>query len=248
MAIPTAGLISKWDAFDPACYNPASPSQLTALVGAINIPISGSPVFDATQGSLEFSGSEYAYTAEGTRPFVNFGGSWTISTWVKFQDVSAEQFQIFTLGNRKPTDLNGFGIWMVTSTGAVSYKFWGQAETRTITPDNYLGIDSWNNITVTGNNAFGQVVRVYWNGVLKSTNTTPMTGSPINGDSRLLYSGFPSMPYSNNAVYGPMLIYNQTKNAGEVLDIYNTYFDRLNTPPPSSSVMGGRMFSEGFNG
>lgn len=249
MAIPTAGLISKWDAFDPACYNPASPSQLTALVGAINIPIGGSPVFDATEGSLEFSGSQYAYTAEGTRPFVNFGANWTISTWVKFRDSSAEQFQIFTLGNRKATDLNGFGIWMVTSTGAVTYKFWGEADTRTITPDNYLGLDTWNNITVTGTPSFGQqVVRVYWNGVLKSTDLTPMQPKPINGDSRLLYSGFPSMPYSNNAVYGPMLIYNQRKTDSEVLDIYNTYVDRLNTPPASSSVMGGRMFSEGFNG
>jgi hypothetical protein len=248
MAIPSAGLISKWDAFDPACYNPASPSQLTALVGAINIPIGGSPIFDATEGSLEFSGSQYAYTAEGTRPFINYSGSWTISTWVKFIDSSASQFQIFTLGNNNPSRLSGFSIWMVTSTGAVSYKYLGEAVTRTITPDNYLGLDTWNNITVTGTSSFGSVVRVYWNGVLKSTDLTPMTPTGLDGDSRLNYSGYSGMPYSNNAVYGPMLIYNQTKNAGEVLDIYDTYFDRLNTPPPSSSVMGGRMFGEGFNG
>jgi len=245
MAIPTAGLINKWDAFDPSCYNPASPTQLSDLVGSIAIPISGSPVFNKAQGSLEFSGAQSAYTANGTRPFIDYGGNWTISTWVKFRTLSADEFQIFLLGNRNPADLNGLLISMVTNTGAVTYKYLNQTQTKTITPDNYGGIDTWNNITVTGNYNFGYEVRVYWNGVNKTLTNPFFNNSTINGDSRLYYSGFPGMTYSNNAVFGPMLIYNQTKSAGDVQNIYDFYIDRLNT---YSGNVGGRLFGEGLNG
>jgi hypothetical protein len=250
MGIPTAGLVNKWDAFDPACYNPASPTQLTDLVGSIAIPIGGSPVFNAEQGSLDFSGADYAYTASGTRPFINYGGNWTISTWVKFKTLSADEFQIFLLGQRNranPNENNGLLISMVTNTGVVTYKYLANAQTRTITPNNYGGIDTWNNITVTGNYNFGYEVRVYWNGVDKTTNNPFFNNSTINGDSRLYYSGFPGMTYSNNAVYGPMLIYNQTKTAFEVQDIFYEYYSRLNISPPPP-VMGGRIFGEGLNG
>jgi hypothetical protein len=56
------------------------------------------------------------------------------------------------------------------------------------------------------------------------------------------------MTYSNNAVYGPMLIYNQTKSAQDVQDIYDFYINRLNTPQAYAGNVGGRLFGEGLNG
>lgn len=255
MPIPTGGLIGKWDPYDPSCYNPASPTQLSPLVGSIAIPIGGSPVFTAVQGSLEFSGSDYAYTPQGTRPFVNFGGSWTISAWIKLRDLTSSEFQIFTLGNRGTPDLTGFTCSIITSTGQLKYGFLGPplspGEIRTITPDNYGGLDTWNNITCVGSYSFGSIVRVYVNGVQKATDLSVITTTTLNGDSRLYYSGFPGMTYNNDAVFGPMLVYNQAKTATDALDIYNEYYTRLNTAPPSPAyqgIVGGRLFGEGFNG
>ena len=251
MAIPTAGLINKWDAFDPSCYNPASPTQLSDLVGSIAIPINGAPVFNATEGSLEFSGAQSAYTAAGVRPTINIHQNYTVSTWIKFRDVSSDQFSIFSIGTRDFSIARGFGVWFLTASAQCQFKMWDYISASSFNPGaNYGGIDTWNNVTVTASQRpFASVeMKWYWNGILVYTTPTDLGGGQLNATSNLDYSGYSGMTYSNNAVYGPMLIYNQTKSAGDVQDIYDFYINRLNTPPAYAGNVGGRIFGEGLNG
>ena len=46
MAIPSGGLINKYDLLDPACY--VHPGPINDLVGTVDLSTNGSPTYDAT--------------------------------------------------------------------------------------------------------------------------------------------------------------------------------------------------------
>jgi hypothetical protein len=227
MAIPSGGLIHKYDLLDPACY---VGGIINDLVGTLDLNVDGSPTYDATIGSLTWNGTGVgAYSAAGS--YANITTTFTVSFWFKGNDFSATQL-LFNNGERT-SNWSGFSSFVAPTTGQLDFGanfVWGGTwGCPNLDPNTYY------NATYTFNATFTQL-KFYLNGVLISNN--PSAGGAANayganaflawGGSGTAGRGAPTL--ANKTSYGVVLFYNTVLNDTQVADIYNTYVDRF-VPP-----------------
>jgi hypothetical protein len=229
MAIPSGGLINKYDLLDPACY--VHPGPINDLVGTVDLSTNGFPTYDATFGALTWNGMGVgAYSAAGS--YANITSTFTFSIWFKLNDVSATQL-LLNNGDRSG-GMNGWSNFVAPTTGQLDFganNVWGGVFSC---PN--LDPTKWYNATYSYENVAGGTLKLYINGVLIS-NTTGV-GGPANAygpNSFLAWGGsgvpgFGSPQYPNKTSYGVVLYYNTVLTGPEVLDIYSTYVDRFYPP------------------
>lgn len=229
MAIPSGGLINKYDLLDPACY--VHPGPINDLVGTVDLSTNGSPTYDATLGCLTWNGTGVgAYSAAAS--YANITSTFTFSIWFKLNDVSATQL-LLNNGDRSG-GMSGYSNFVSPTTGQLDFganNVWGGLFSCPT-----LDATKWYNATYSYENVAGGTLKLYIDGVLIS-NTTGV-GGPANaygpnafmawGGSGL--PGFGAPQYPNKTSYGVVLFYNTVLTGPEVLDIYDTYVTRFNPP------------------
>jgi prepilin-type N-terminal cleavage/methylation domain-containing protein len=158
-----------------------------------NLTLSGSPnIVDGISGNaLQFNGLNYAITSK----IINLGSDWTISAWV------------YPTAN---VDSGGNGMIPVTFglpyIGWNSGRFWWSAKlsncvTQGSGPSGGWGttrgrnLNQWYQVTLTRNNT-ANVTKMYVNGQLDSTDTTPLCNNMSNyvtigrqGSNYFMFSG-----------------------------------------------------------
>ena len=185
------------------------------------------------QGGLTYSAgkSGNAFTGNGTTAFVqmpnnstNFTGSFSVSMWVNFANISASQY---LLSNYSIGGVNGYG-WLVfmspsISPGSKSIVFdirdgnnIGQVySTKTI------NTSTWYHVVVT--REVGQPLKIYWDGVDTGAgyslgNTSNIPTYPSTQECSILKV---STAYANSTA-DEVYIYNKVLIPSEVTELYNS--------------------------
>ena len=226
MAIPTTGLIHKYD-LKELYPGPAVDDQ----IGNLDCGYNGSPVWSGITGNLTFySQVAGVYSTQGQ--YANITTDFTVSVWFRGNSLATQQL-IFNNG-QSGANPAGIAIYLQTN-GQLNFTIHGVVGSVFSSP--VLLADKFYNATYTFT---GNVLKFYLDGVLIST--TPGLGNLLaySANSFMSWGGF-SGPfftdqYTNNTSYRVVLVYNTALNDSQVLDIFDFYYPRILGPVHSYDI------------
>jgi hypothetical protein len=233
MAIPTTGLIHKYD------LKELNPGPIDDQIGTLDCVYDGSPVWQALTGNLTFT-SQIAGVYSTAGQYANITTNFTISVWFRANSLAATQL-IFNNGQ---TGASPAGISIVLQTsGELNFTINGVVSSTYGSP--ILVADKFYNATYTFT---GNVLKFYLDGVLISTNGGLGNLLAYSVNSYMTWGGFsgPSFTdtYTNNTSYNVVLVYNTALSGLEVVDIFDFYYSRILGPGHSYDI--GNVLS--YNG
>ena len=225
MAIPTTGLIHKYD------LKELNPGPIDDQIGTLDCVYNGSPVWPALTGNLTFT-NQIAGVYSTAGQYANITTNFTISVWFRANSLAATQL-IFNNGQ---TGASPAGISIVLQTnGQLNFTINGVVSSTYGSP--ILVADKFYNATYTFT---GNVLKFYLDGVLISTNAGLGNLLAYSVNSYMSWGGFsgPSFTdtYTNNTSYNVVLIYNTALSNSQVLDIFDTYYSRILGPAHSYDI------------
>ena len=207
------GLVFAVDPANPKSW--AGPSSTTVNnLPTYNNSVSGS-ISNDTSGSY---GQYESFTFDGTDDHISFNTTFshtniTVNSWVKFNNISGEKV---IYDNR---DGSTDKVILYKSS---PNKFTFQVNGGTCDSDTTALISTWYNYTATYD---GSTMRVYINGVEDNTQSYSSTVDITTKNVTIGATSAITVPM--NGDIGPVLVYNRTLSASEVLQNYNRVKSRF---------------------
>ena len=226
MAIPTTGLIHKYD-LKELYPGPTVDDQ----IGNLDCGTNGNPVWNGLTGNLTFTNQVAGvYSTQGQ--YANITTDFTVSVWFRGNSLATQQL-IFNNG-QSGANPAGIAIYLQTN-GQLNFTIQGVVGSVFSSP--VLLADKFYNATYTFTN---NILKFYLDGVLISTNGGLGNLLAYSANSYMSWGGF-SGPFftdqfTNNTSYNVVLIYNTALNDSQVVDIFDFYYSRILGPAHSYDI------------